>query len=218
MQRFVWGAALTIGLLISPTVGQPQALHCEDLDPTVEGDATRAFECVSVLDARLNAALSRIRALEDEAHEVPAARLVPKGAVLAFDTPDGCPEGWSHFAEAQSRVLVGASVGEFEDGFDEDEAKNDLSGYKYRDHKGFAKIMLTIPNMPSHDHDYKDIFYSEKQSDHSDTVKLPLPIGSRSTDRNNDGLQMTRTTETEGGSKAFSNMPPFVALYFCKKD
>ena len=226
MQRIVWGAALTIGFLGLPAVGQSQALHCEDLNPTVQGDATRAFECVSVLDARLNAALSRIEALEAAAHKVPEARLVPKGAVLAFDTPDGCPEGWSHFAEGQSRVVVGASRGSFANGLAEDEGGNPLTGYKYRDHGGDSKVALSDDQLPSHRHhgvktnlylESGDVISRRKPVEgRRGGIDLPWLIGATSDD--SVLVSTARVVDDFGGNEPHNNIPPFIALYFCKKD
>jgi len=192
--------------LAAPAAAQ-QALHCDGLAPTAPGDATRAFECVSKLSADLSDALVRIASLEEDTHKVPKQQLVPKGAVFAFDTPDGCPEGWSHFAEAQSRAIVGASAGSFEDGLANDEDGSPLIGLKYRGHGGWQMVALTEAQMPRHRHAY----------------------GDRSVASRGDAKMMTdgplrgwedrpRETEVSGGSDAHPNMPPYIALYFCKKD
>ena len=84
---------------------------------------------------------------------------VPTGAVAAFDLPNGCPEGWSAFKDAQSRAIIGADFGQgFAPGLGANGDGSALRTWKYRDHGGGAAA--------------------------------------------------------EGGAGA----PPFIALYYCKKD
>ena len=64
---------------------------------------------------------------------------VPTGAVAAFDLPNGCPEGWSAFKDAQSRAIIGADFGQgFAPGLGANGDGSALRTWKYRDHGGGA--------------------------------------------------------------------------------
>lgn len=213
MQNKVSAAALTTFLLASPPATS-QVLHCDGLDPTKPGDATRAYACVSKLSADLGAALTRLEALESTAHSIPEIRLIPKGAVLAFDTPDVCPEGWSPFKEGQSRAIIGAGSGAgFTTGMAVDEGRNPLTEYKYRQHGGRELVTLTKEQMPYHSHSFSGT--SVNSGGWGGQGVRPVAVG---------GTQLSGRFTPEGqispagGNLAHPNMPPYIALYFCKKN
>lgn len=106
--------------------------------------------------------------------------------------------------------------------------------YKVGDTGGKDMQNLAIENMPSHSHRastgtsgshthaYNDIYYSESGG----SVNLPSKRGSGSTDYDNGGYQIARTTdwagahthsinvESTGGGKGFDNRPRFYSLAF----
>jgi hypothetical protein len=212
MQRKIRFAAL-ISMFLSAPAGAQQALHCGGLDPTAAGDATRAFECVSKLSAGLEEALARIASLEADAHKVPEKQLVPKGAVLAFDTPDACPEGWSPFVEGQSRFILGASFGLPNDLF----RAEALTDRKYRDHDGEEMVTLTEAQMPAHAH-------KGSTTDATWVRTTSGPDAASFNRENNSGQGVEKKNRipliiaSEGSDQPHPNMPPYIALYFCKKD
>ena len=127
---------------------------------------------------------------------------IPSGTVAAFDLLDRCPVGWSPFAPGQDRVIVGA-------------------GGRYRGpiaheprHKtgGEHAVALTIEQMPIHTHetaqgiDWGPVTPGPKENPnalHFETKWESFP----------DAI-----VAAEGGGQTHENMPPYIALYFCRKD
>lgn len=124
----------------------------------------------------------------EKEHVHPSINL-PVGAVVAFDLSDGCPEGWEEFDDARGRFILGQS--------------DERSEWSFRQRHGEAEHVLTIPEIPSHDHKYIDNSYA-----------IVSPI-SRSGSGGHQDVQ--RTTEKTGGGQAHNNMPPYISLYWCKK-
>ena len=141
-----------------------------------------------------------------------------EGAVIAFDLNDGCPDGWTKFSQAISRTIVGASF--------PDSSKSGLTQYKFDAKGGKENIALDTSNIPQHKHKFYDIYYSEKatyRKANADTIRtrsVPGNIGSRGTDYDNKGWMIQNHTELFGNRPAtkFTNMPPYIALYYCRRD
>jgi len=137
---------------------------------------------------------------------------VPSTAIVAFDntslTQDKCPAGWSRFLEARGRVIVGAGDPSKAPGkmpFDErgPEGGKPLVGYVLRQHGGMPITQLTITELPPHSHEYE----SEVGVD-----------GNRSGRQDATFQRANKQTSIVGGGQPFTNMPPYVALFYCKKD
>lgn len=143
---------------------------------------------------------------------------IPKGAVVAFDrSPDRlCPEGWTVWRAATSRVIIGA--GNTSDSYEQklkfDENGKELTPRAYRQHGGAETEILTIPQLPKHNHGgatgSKAIFEPLKGGN------VAGKFGSR--DHVIGVSRHTHVINGEGGNQAHNNMPPFVALYYCKKE
>lgn len=139
-----------------------------------------------------------------------------EGAVIAFDLAEGCPEGWSNFIEAESRTIIGAAFG--------GSSNSGLTQRPYREgDKGKEDITLTTANIPKHEHQFYDIYYSEHPDyptkNQMKTFRVPDHIGSNATDRDNTGWTILHNTEPFGENPAtkFTNMPPYIALFYCKR-
>lgn len=79
---------------------------------------------------------------------------------------------------------------------------------------------LTMDESAAHTHPYKDVFYSEilgGKPAESTYTNIPSGVGSNSTDHDNVGYELDRTTSSVGGNKAHNNMPPFIRVYFLYK-
>lgn len=132
-----------------------------------------------------------------------------KGAVIAFDSPQGCPEGWSEFSESRGLVIVGTG-----------------EAYPYRQTGGEEEISLTDKHIPFHQHPYMDIYHSENPASRPpDAVKLDIPDRkgvSASVDNDNAGWAVGRLTGAFGREEdersRHTNMPPYIALHFCMRD
>jgi hypothetical protein len=137
---------------------------------------------------------------------------VPEGAVVAFDRedlPDGCPEGWSVFKEGRARVIVGSGYPASESGRLAlgDDGKR-LTAYGRLDSGGRESSSLTIEELPPHKH---GTFVYKKS-----TLQGPVPdLGS---ELSGWAGVVEAETKSTGNGKSFTNMPPFVALTYCKKN
>jgi microcystin-dependent protein len=74
---------------------------------------------------------------------------------------------------------------------------------------------LTVAELPAHDHAIFIFPHSEYQRANQgyqglENVGRPAPQGP--------GGQAQRYTELAGGNKPVNMMPPYIALYFCRKD
>lgn len=162
--------------------------------------------------------------------KAPIVFAAPKDAVVAFainaepsESRKHCPRDWSPFEEARGRFVIGAGNpgknGFFKWKQTQPEGKPpiefDLSRYMPLSIGGEEKHLLAIKEIPPHDHGVQFIQHSEYVRE-----KQGYP-GIKSVGRDvkrTDPKWDTRYTEIVGGGQAHDVMPPFVALYYCKKD
>ncbi len=162
-----------------------------------------------------------------------AQSLVPEDAVMAFDrTPSNpCPEGWTQFKEATSRVILGAgnATDFYEERFSLDEKGQELSPRAYRQHGGEEFHVLRPNEMPMHDHAILNLTTSPN-GEHSHRIKDGDAGGQSGFERGgsvrdllssqpapNHTHTVSGQVEMAGGDAGHNNMPPYLALYFCKK-
>lgn len=165
-----------------------------------------------VSDAEVAALVSQIR---QEVRDLREELRQFDGAVVAFDRPvDGgriCPPGWALFEPVQGRMLVGAGQ---HDNKDEDGKRltdftpwsKDNSAGKTESTGGRESVELTEAQMPRHSHVMAGLYARKAQGSSTNRV-----------DRNSSQSAGWRTS-SEGEGKAHPNMPPYLALYFCKKN
>lgn len=143
---------------------------------------------------------------------------IPSGAVVAFtfdrevgiepdsERDDPCPDGWSRYRETDGRFILAVGKGPLT------KRPNAKSIGGKEEHK------LTVDEMPIHAHDSSDgedlRFVNPRnfstRSDHH-------PIVDRSGNRHPYGPGGVKTGN-QGGGVAHKIMPPYIALYVCKKD
>ena len=156
--------------------------------------------------------------MKQEIQRLKTSVSIPTGAILAFDLPGGCNEldGWSEFREGWGLTIVGAVPPPETDDVS-------LGKYAFRTRKGVEEIVLGPTHLPKHAHEYIDVFWSEhdisrpKQS----TVRVEVPDnrGAKSPwDDDNVGWGRITVTDSTGENASHTNMQPYLALYFCKKD
>lgn len=144
-----------------------------------------------------------------------------KGAVIAFDRSEdrgggnaggACPLGWKLFREAGGRMILGAGA----------HSNLDENGEQISDYRAFSDNpaqatggtethTLTPEQMPKHSHRSVQPQGFLVRQDTNSVVGV-------STDRPDWGVVSTETTATAGGDAPHNNMPPYIALYFCKKE
>ncbi|MDJ0637284.1 MAG: hypothetical protein QNJ20_00505 [Paracoccaceae bacterium] len=226
---------LTVCLLLLGTQahsGGHLALNCTGLDPAQDGDADTAFLCLEDYQQRLEALEGQIAKLidantgepfshGDDKHEetylktIPPSS-VPTGAIMAFDLSDGCPDGWAPFAESQGRTIVGASFGMDDNLFRDDV----LTQRKYRDHGGAEAVELKEAQMPSHRHGLPVVSGDVSSYMDAGLGNNVVYFDYSARDDVSWRIDMQRASEgvgPTGSSQPHENMPPFLALYFCKK-
>jgi len=144
------------------------------------------------------------------AKELERRPVIPAGTVIALaDTrysdqskgnplQEGCPVGWIRFKEAEGRFLIGA-----------DSRSNNGSGkYWVRRQDGEEKVKLKPNEIPSHSHQLPTDGAQEKNDQQSLT----------NSGQSDEGIgPKSLLSGSFGGQEAHNNMPPYVALYFCKK-
>ncbi|MBX9947000.1 MAG: hypothetical protein K2Y40_23205 [Reyranella sp.] len=138
---------------------------------------------------------------------------VPDGAVVAFHradlNEDTCPGGWAPFKEGRGRFVIG--VGQPIQGFEVDEGKDLLPSHVFNSAKGFQNSKLTMRELPPHDHAtwvYAESYHVSARGRVGEDQGL-WGVYAASDNR-------TRSSK-EGLGESFSNLPPFIALYLCKK-
>jgi hypothetical protein len=145
-----------------------------------------------------------IRLLGGATHEeVAKINPTPAGTVAAFDLPNGCPEGWTMFEPAISRTIVGAVTGRSAEAPTKDMNQKQLTARQYRFAGGEESHILTIDEMPKHTHSAQG--YGGADASNAGRGNALYNASSPGT-----GVQ--------GGDKAHNIMPPFIALFYCKKD
>lgn len=135
-----------------------------------------------------------------------ASRLaLPAGFVAAFDRPSGCPDGWTNMgAQWRGRTLV-AAVRDVNDRY------------------GFGRVggsethTLSVGEMPRHSHTLQGggLWFTERLR-----LEEPRIAANRVSWHTvaQDGSSRQLALEEAGRSEPHNNMPPYIALYFCKKD
>lgn len=133
---------------------------------------------------------------------------MPVGSVVAFDLP-ACPVGWEDFTLGDGRMIIG--VGNYNDMY------AGALNYGLNDSGGFVKWKLSESEMPTHKHRIltsatppKDVRYTAANlaTDVSKPSQMVLV---------DDGTSPAMVLEETGGNAPHENMPPYIALRYCKK-
>lgn len=128
---------------------------------------------------------------------------VPSEAVVAFALPDPgnpdtnpCPKGWDRYARANGRFIVGIGT-----------HRGTVTALPAFGTGGERTHALTEAEMPTHNHAvYNHAGYT------GGGASIP---GAGGEDKKT--LAHDSVTSRTGSSKPHNNMPPYIALYFCKK-
>lgn len=126
---------------------------------------------------------------------------IPKSAILIIDDPAGCPDGWQRFGDSDGRMIIGVGSSD-----------QSLTSRFYRDRGGAESHKLSVEQIPPHRH-------------RLNFVEAPLIAGGRHGFAHpvmkgfpeEDAFTGTTGGDSEREAQAHNNMPPYIALYFCKK-
>ncbi len=147
--------------------------------------------------------LERIEKLEKQ------KQAVPIGLVAIWGKPENeIPEGWEEYVPMRGVMPIGHDPEYRKDENDAEDYR--LNALKHRSGKRSHK--LTTEEMPKHNHNYGDIYFSESEG----TVVTPTKYGSNKSDYDNGGFEMERTSKEAGGDQPHNNMPPYRVVQFIK--
>jgi hypothetical protein len=211
---------LAIGMILAVAINfgsGASAQTCLD-ELTSKSDFRDLIKCIKLDLARQIAqelAINHAAALKGEKGEPGQTIVIPSGAVVAFDRPDGCPEGWrADISAAAGRMIVGVDGKDFRLPYIEGKPEYVVGGERTH--------TLTTEEMPPHRHtitsvpdkDIHDGFGGSSEERGLNPIYdpsiLPRPDWSQT--------QHSEFMSEEGDGLPHNNMPPFIALYLCKKE
>ena len=120
---------------------------------------------------------------------------ISQNAVVAFADRAGCPDGWTRFEAANGRFILGVS-----DSFDPL-----ATG-------GEQRVTLTEAELPSHGHVIGPYEWGHSINGNGNAARIDVDDG-----RPWSGHRGRLHADASGGGQSHNNMPPYIALYFCKK-
>jgi hypothetical protein len=147
---------------------------------------------------------------------------MPQGAVVAFSVESGCPAKWEQYKPATARVIIGAGANfPTDSSSSKDDRGEPLSPKGFLEYRGEQKHLLTKAELPK-----ERVFFAVFKSSEFSLVNSGYP-GDRFVGANPKGGPPlgtgaagtfdTRVTEPMGEGTPHSVMPPYVALYYCRK-
>lgn len=136
--------------------------------------------------------------MQQEIRRLRGGPTIPAGAVVAFDRPDGCPEdGWTAFTGGAGRFIIGVDGTAYKLPY--------VAGKPEYQTGGEEKVTLTGEQMPPHIHSIDLRRDNYAKANHQSALM------------NVNGVSGS-FRGAENAKKPHNNMPPYIALYFCKKD
>jgi len=136
---------------------------------------------------------------------------MPKGAVVAFSLPEGCPKNWQLYSPVLGRTIIGADFGLSEKESAKETKDSPLTQRKLYESGGAEQHKLSVSEMPSHDHTRGDYKYLLKSNSYN------TYHGKDDRTKGEPNLKRIARLKLSGGGKPHNNMPPFIALYYCQK-
>ena len=147
-----------------------------------------------VTEARFTEARNLLQqSISDVEQSVP----ILDAAVVAFDSSDGCLNGWTPLSIAEGRMMLGAGP-----------------EYEYRTTGGEESVVLTERHMPAHAHPISQFEWGHSVNG-GDGGPERLDVDNNEPSTRDYGKLVT---DSVGAGDPHPNMPPYVALYFCKKE
>ncbi|MEP3602741.1 MAG: hypothetical protein ABJN26_22665 [Stappiaceae bacterium] len=196
-------AALGAWTLLKPTIASELGVLSKEEIETLIDTGTSSLASTGDLEALT-------KKVRDSAASAGGVE-IPRGAVVAFDGGEyektsserlssGCPAGWVRFVQAEGRFVVGS---------DSYLSFGETGKYELRKTGGSETHALTKSELPEHDH--------KVGGTHLIKLEKGSMLGGDGTKGNVRVRNDTRTSQTAGLGHAHNNMPPYIALYFCKR-
>lgn len=136
------------------------------------------------------------RRIDELERREPATVEITEGAVVAFDRSDACPDGWARFQAADGRFIIGVDGDKYRLPYEAGKPVYQLDGEE--------RVTLTVGEMPVHAHNLR---YGAGQSLAAGPNQYLLGQGGHHAQ-----------SHDAGSGSSHNNMPPYIALYFCKKE
>lgn len=170
-------------------------------------------------EKKVEALLTCIEKLAETVEEL--SQGLPKDAIVAFpfekpddvipgsEADDPCPPGWKRYRDADGRMIAG--VGQHDPS---------VAQFTPFQSDGERKVLLTVEKMPRHRHEL-DMDQRHGSPGYLDGGNRPGAIifgvahgpAAHQTLRNTGPI-----VDHPGATESHNNMPPYIALYFCKKN
>ena len=230
----VFGSVLCTSSAGIAQIGATDTSSCAShLSTSLEKPTVGALlSCLAEMQRDLNELTNQLRNREPT-DETVNTQEIPIGAVVAFDLPPTatekqCPDGWTLFQPAGGRFVIGAGEHRNQDQNGEllsvyrgnpNSTREDLErhGNTLKTIGGAETHTLTEAEAPPHIHQ------SGRYDNSGNYVSPNSPAdGTKGTalrmehDWNGSGNAQF-STDAKGGGQPHNNMPPYIALYFCKK-
>lgn len=130
---------------------------------------------------------------------------IPFGATLSFDRPNGCPPGWEQFEPAAGRFIIGVG-GKYELPYVGGEPRYQIGGEETH--------VLTVEEMPNHFHGGE---FRQLPVTGPDQFNI-LVVPGEGQGTGSPAVTSWVNGHPHKGTDPHNNMPPYVALYICKKE
>lgn len=135
-----------------------------------------------------------VRLLKEQVKQLRAD--IPMGSILIVADEKGCPVGWSDMGpDWRGKTLVAA-------------VRDSTDRYGFEKTGGAETHTLNQSEMPAHAHGMKRLPISASDGNRNNAVNV----------KSGAGEMIIGATTTEGGTQPHNNMPPYIALFFCKKE
>lgn len=129
---------------------------------------------------------------------------LPDGAVIPFDLAE-CPTVWTAETRAEGRFIIGTGVHS-----DFNSHGTAVAPKTLGQEGGEDQVRLEIAHMPSHSH-------ANPTQGGTPTSNFSALRATDNGFRGTDSMPHGRPTSPRGGGLPHDNMPPFLALKFCRK-
>lgn len=193
LESLAWMAGIIVGLSAIAAVGLSSwvaSIVRTEVEEIIQTDNEEGFEALA--DAVV-VEFEQRRGFVDRV----STQVLPAGSVITVDNRNGCPRGWVAHQASQGRFIIGVG------------GQEGLIAKPYGQVGGSETHTLTIAEMPEHAHTMlwgRTDIQSEGRKAVGNDVRSGLPA------------RDIQSTLSNGEGRSHNNMPPYIALYFCKKE